>query len=199
VLTNIDVVLAKHYLTASDAGNYSAMSVLGKVAFYAPTTVAAAMFPKTSALFERGEDHRRAFTRAMTLTVLIAGSVVILYTLFPHALTQFLFNGKYHLVGPYLATYGLAMGLLAVSFLAMSYFLSVNQTKVAFSLLGVMLLEIVLIVAFHSGVGQLVKVMFVCGISSIVAMLPFYFRRTSQAPTQPTVKGANKVGDETNE
>lgn len=176
VLINIDVILAKHYLTATDAGNYSAMSVLGRVAFYAPVGIAAAMFPKTSELFERSGDHRGPFARAMILTVLIAGSVVVVYALFPHHLAQFLFDGKYPLIGTYLATYGLAMGFLAVSFLAMSYLLSLNQTKVAFSLLGVMLLEIFLIVAFHSGIGQMVNVLLACAVLSPFSMLPFFHR-----------------------
>ena len=44
VLTNIDVVLVKHFLSPEDAGNYSAISVLGRIVLVAPMGVAVAMY-----------------------------------------------------------------------------------------------------------------------------------------------------------
>ena len=180
MLTNVDVVLAKHYLSTTDAGNYSAISVLGRVALYAPLGVATAMFPKTSELFERGGDYRRVFLKAMLIALLIAGGVVLVYGLFPQFITQFLFGNKYPLATPYLLTYGLAMALFALSFVTMRYFLSINQTKVAYSLLGAMLLQLALIALFHSSIAQLVNIMLICSIVCIISMLPFYLRHRRQ-------------------
>lgn len=180
MLTNVDVILAKHYLSATDAGNYSAISVLGRIAFYAPVGVAAAMFPKTSALFESGGDYRRLFLKAVLLAVLIAGGIALVYGLFPQLVTQFLFGSKYPLVAPYLFTYGLAMAFFALCFMSINYFLSLNQTKVAYPLLVVMLLQITLIALFHSSIAQLVNIMLICGILSIIFMLPFFYRRVKQ-------------------
>lgn len=176
MLTNVDVVLARHYLSATDAGNYSAISVLGRIAFYAPVGVSLAMFPKTSELFERGGDYRRLFLKAILLTLVIAGGVVLVYSLFPQLVTKFLFNGKYPLIAPYLFIYGLAMALFALSFLVMNYFLSLNQTKVAYPLLGAMLIQFILIALFHSSIAQLVSIMLICGILSIFSMIPFYLK-----------------------
>lgn len=176
VLTNVDVVLAKHYLSAVDAGNYSAISVLGRIAFYAPMGVAVAMFPKTSELFESGGQHHRVFLRALTLTLLMAGVVVIVYWLFPDFIINSLFGGKYPIAIPYLFKYGLAMGFFALSFILMNYFLSLNQTKVAFSLVAAMLLQLGLIILFHDSIARLVDVTLICGIISTVFMLPFYLK-----------------------
>jgi len=189
VLTNVDTILARHYLNATDAGNYSAISVLGRIAFYAPAGVAAAMFPKTSAFFESGGDHRGLFLKAMVLVMLIASSVVLVYGLFPQMVIQFLFAGKYPLIAPYLFAYGLAMALFAFSFLLLNYFLSLNQTKVAYSLLGVTILQLILIAIFHSTIDQLVDIMLICGILSIVAMLPFYLRQRRKALGLTSGKG----------
>lgn len=43
VLTNIDVVLAKHYLTIAEAGSYAAMSVIGRIALYSPLGISIVM------------------------------------------------------------------------------------------------------------------------------------------------------------
>ena len=181
MLTNADVVLARHYLSATETGNYSAISILGRIAFYAPMGVALAMFPKTSESFERGGDYQRLFLRAILLTLVIVSGVVLVYGLFSQFITEFLFGTKYPLVAPYVFTYGLAMALFALSFLVMNYFLSLNQTKAAYSLIGVMLLQLILIALFHSSIAQLVNIMLICGILCLVSMLPFYLRRVHGA------------------
>ena len=176
MLTNVDVVLAKHYLSPANAGNYSAISVLGRIVLLAPMGVAAAMFPKTSDLFETGRAHRPLLRKAMSFTVLIVGAVVIVYWLFPDFIVNLLFGGKYPLATPYLFKYGLAMALFAISFLLMSYLLSLNQTKVALPFLGAMLLELVLIAFFHSSIAQLVDIMLACSIACLALVLPFYLK-----------------------
>ncbi len=173
-LLNMDMLLAKHYLS-DEAGIYAATSVLGKIAFYAPMGVAGAMLPKTSALFEIGKEHRPVFLKAMLICLLIVGAVIIVYAMAPHAITDLL-GGNYPPAAPYLFKYGLAMGLFSISFLFTNYFLSLNQTKIAFPLLGLMCFEAGLITVFHSSVSQLVDVMLISGALSIALMLPFYFR-----------------------
>ena len=48
--------------------------------------------------------------------------------------------------------------------------------KVAYSLAGVMLLQLALVALFHANIAQLVNVMLICGILSLVSLLPFYIR-----------------------
>lgn len=176
VLTNIDIVMAKHYLDPDTAGAYSALSTLGKVAMIAPAGIAIAMFPKTSKLQEMGSDHYPVLLKALLLTLLIGGSVAAVYWLFPEFIFDFIFGGKYAIAVDYLFDYGFAMLLFAISFLLMNYCLSLNQTKVAYSFLVSMLLQVGLITLFHSDIGQIVNVMVISGTLTIVLMLPFFFR-----------------------
>jgi len=176
MLTNIDVVLAKHYLGPENAGNYAAISILGRIVLLAPMGVAVAMFPKTSDLFEAGGAHRPLLLKAMSPTVLLAGAVVLVFWLFPDFVIDLLFGGKYPSATPYLFEYGLAMALFAIAFLLLSYFLSLNQTKVAFPFLGAMVLQLVLIAFFHSSIAQLVDIMFISGVACLASMLPFYLK-----------------------
>jgi hypothetical protein len=75
-----------------------------------------------------------------------------------------------------LLKYGLSMLLIALSSLMVNYFLSVNQTKIAYVALATSLLLVALLAVFHSGVGQYVDVMLVCGAVSLLLTLPFYVR-----------------------
>lgn len=174
VLTNIDVVLVKHFLSPENAGNYSAISVLGKIVLVAPMGVAVAMFPKTSELFESGGSHRPVMMKAMLLTVVIGGGVLIVYWLFPDFIIDRLFAGKYPLATPYLSKYGLAMAFWAISFLLLNYSLSLNRTKVAYPLLGAMVLQLGLISLFHSSIAQVVDIMLISSIACLALMCPLY-------------------------
>ncbi len=182
VLTNIDVILVKHYLSPESAGNYAVISVLGRIALFAPLGVALAIFPKTSDLFETSGGNRAVLQKAIFLTVLLVGGVVVIFWLASNFIINLLFSDKYPLVAPYLFRYTLAMALFAFSFLMMNYFLSLNQTKVAYSFLGVVVAQVILLAFFHNNINEVVNVMLGCGALSLLAMFPFYIqlRRSSQ-------------------
>ena len=176
VLTYVDVILVKHYFAPELAGNYSTISTLGKVALIAPGGIVVAMFPKTSELFESNSTHRPVLLKAILLTVLLAGGVVIIYWMFPQYITNFLFKDKYPLVTPYLLKYSGAMFFFAISFLLMNYSLSLNRVKVAYPLVVTMLAQLGLIIAFHSSIAEVVNIMLISGIISVVLMLPMYLK-----------------------
>lgn len=173
VLTNVDVVFARHYLTEVNAGTYSALSVMGKVIFFASSGIAIAMFPKTSRLFELGGGHENVLKRAVLLTLLLVGGLVLFYWLFPHFIIDVLFLGKYHGTGPYLFIYGLAMAFFGIANLLMYYLLSLNKTKVAYLLGAAALLEISLIVIFHANIAQIVNAILWSGAACLVLTAVF--------------------------
>lgn len=174
MLTNVDVVLAKHFLNPDIAGNYSAISVLGRIALYAPLGITLAMFPKTSELFETGGSHGPILRKAILYTLLLGGGVVLLYGLFSQFIVDLVFGGKYLLATPYLFRYGLAMLLFAFSFLLINYFLSLNQTRAAYPALAAMFLQLGLIAFFHASIVQIVNIMLISAIVCLIAMLALY-------------------------
>lgn len=182
VLTNIDVLLAKHYLSPENAGTYAAIGVLGRASLVAPMGIAIAMFPKTSDLFERGKGQRSILRKAMLLTILLGGGVVIVYWLFPEFVVNVLFGGKYPLAVPYIFKYGLAMFLFAISFLLMNFLLSLNQTKVAYPLLMVMVVQLGLIVFFHANIAQIVDIVLLSSAACLALMVPVYLMVRRRSP-----------------
>lgn len=179
VLTNIDVVLAKHYLGPEQAGNYSALSVLGRIALFAPIGITAAMFPKTSGLHEAGLGHRSVFWIAMLLTLLLTGGVVIIYKLFPGFVVNLLGidevgASKYPLAAPHLVRYGVAMMFFALAYVLVNYFLSLNLIKVAYLFLGTALLQVVLILYYHQDIGQIANIMLLSSAVCLLSMVFFY-------------------------
>ncbi len=175
MFTNIDVFLAKHFFSDTVAGNYAAISILGKMAFFAPAGVSIAMFPKTSHLYESDVDHKPVFYKAIFLTLLVSGSIVLVYALFADFITDLLFGDRYALASSYVFRYAAAMATFALALLMARYSLSINQSKVIYPLLVTVVLQLILIYMYHSSINQLVNVMLVTGICCIVFMIPFYY------------------------
>lgn len=73
VLTNLDVVLARHYLPAAESGQYGVGALFAKASFWAPHFLAVLVFPM---LVSRG-GRRRSFAITTALTLAI-GAVVVL-------------------------------------------------------------------------------------------------------------------------
>lgn len=90
VLTNIDVLLARHFLPAASAGLYAAGAVVTKVAFWLPQFVATVAYPRMA-------DHRRAQTmgRAALAVIGIGALTTIGVALFPQLVVFFIGGSAY--------------------------------------------------------------------------------------------------------
>jgi len=176
MITNVDVILGKHYLSPDGAGDYSAISVLGRMALYAPMGIGVAMFPKTSELFESGGDASKVLRRACLYTLLLGALVIIAYCLLSPVIIDFAFGGKYDIGLVDIVKYSSAMLLFSLSFLLMNYFLSTNQTRVALVLGFALAVEVVLVVLFHSSAAQIVDVVLVSGVACLCPMVYMYWR-----------------------
>jgi len=175
VVTNVDVVLVKHFLDADQAGNYAAVAALGRAALFAPMGIALAMFPKTSGLYEAGKSHRPVLLMAVLLTTVITGIIVAIYSAFPHFFVNLLGGtDKYVLAEPYLFRYSLAMLFFAVSYIFMNYFLSLNRIQVAYVFAATAFLQVLLVLYFHRDIAQVVNVMLISGAVCLFATLVFY-------------------------
>lgn len=176
MLTNVDVILAKHYLSPDSAGDLSAISVLGRMALYAPMGIGVAMFPKTSELFDGGGDAPKVLGRAMLYTILLGGVVIIAYCVLSRFIIDSVFDGKYDITMSDIVKYSSGMLVFSLSFLLMNYFLSMKQMKVVAGLVLAFCLELALVIVFHSSVGQIVDVVLISSVACLCPMLFMYWR-----------------------
>ncbi len=115
VITNVDLIVVKHFFSAEEAGYYSAASVLGKTILFFPGAVFTIIFPKIShraALGERSADLARA---GFLVTLALCGSAALTLFVFPSFAVRLLFGSQYDFAIPLVGWYGVAMGLCAIT------------------------------------------------------------------------------------
>lgn len=152
---SIDVILAKKFLTPTEAGFYTALSTLGKIAFFAPLSIATALFPFAS----RETDHAKRFAllrSAFILVLITVAGVAAIYFLYPQHIFDLLFAGKYGQIGPILGLMGVAVGLVGVAQLLVNYLLSQSGWLFAWALLLAGFFQIIAYLLFHADVHQFV-------------------------------------------
>ena len=159
-LFTADTLLAKHYLPSEQAGIYAAASVLARVVYFLGLTVTGVMFPEVATLHARNLAHFHVVDRSLLMVAGIGVTLILIYTVFP-GLVLLPYGASFAPVRPYLGTFALALTMLALANLMISYFLSIASARFVVPLLGACVLETVLIVFFHSAISQIVGMVMV--------------------------------------
>ncbi len=113
-VANFDIVLVKNLLSGQEAGLYSVVSLLGKIAIFVPGVLIQVLFPQVSQDMQDGQSSVKTGLVVMGLTLTIAFGYVFVISLFPEFVIRLLFGAKYVAGAPVLRVIGIAMALFSV-------------------------------------------------------------------------------------
>ena len=155
-LFSADTLLAKHFLTSDAAGVYAAAAVLARVVYFLGLSVAGVMFPEVATLHARNESHFHVVDLALVLVAGMGAVLIVGYTVLP-GLALLPYGASFAPARSYLGVFAVALTLLALANLLISYFLSIARRFFVIPLFGACILETVLITAFHSSIWQILS------------------------------------------
>lgn len=200
-LSNLDVILAKHYLSPQLAGDYAAMAVLGKSVLFATMAIALVLFPKASAIRASGQNPSPLLRRALAYATLIGAVGAVGLLILAGFINDVLLDGRYPLVGEYLPAYGLGMALLGVALTYANYLLAIGRTRVAFAVGLSVVIQLTVFVFLHDDIGELVVSVVIASISAVVivsAAHARFLRSPASAgvlASEPGVAGEDERGE----
>jgi O-antigen/teichoic acid export membrane protein len=178
-LYTIDVVLVKRFFNPVDAGFYAALSLFGKIMFFASMSISMVMFPKVSESSSRREDSRHLLLKSLIITLVIGGTGTLLYLFFPGLILGLLFGEEYLAVKNLLWLFGVFMTIYSLSHVISHYNIALHRTKFLYLLAFFNLLEILLIVLFHDTLMTVVMVMVVVMTLLFLSMLVYTLKNES--------------------
>jgi O-antigen/teichoic acid export membrane protein len=148
----LDLILVNTQFRAE----YSAVSLLGKLVYFAAITIAAVMFARLS-------NQRDVKAEKKTLLISLAGTIGIgiavtlgLY-LFKDLVINMTIGSQYLSIAPYIALFGLCMTGYAVVFMLANYFISISSFKYIFILVFMVALQIYLFVTNNNNLMQVLN------------------------------------------
>ena len=179
-LTNVDVLLARVFLTEAQSGEYSVGVLLAKIAFFLPNAIIIVLVPKMTA-----GDNRRAVFIATGLTAMLGAFITLFSLLFGPLVVRVLGGAQYIDLGLgenawRFALEGSAFALVQV----LLYARLAAQDRRAVLLVWAALIVLVLSVSlwFHNSVEQIVTTVVVVSLV-LTAVGLFIDRRSSPKGT----------------
>lgn len=179
---NIDVILAKHYLTPQAAGEYALLALVGKMIFFVSTLFGQFVVPIVSKHSGSGENPKRVFTKIFGLSLAVVSIGYIVVGLLGSITLPLLFGEKALVITNYLPWYALGMACFGLAHLLLSYYQSIHRYSYTATSILASVLIIVGIMLFHTSVADISTVVGMAGISSLVmvTIMRYWFKIDKQ-------------------
>lgn len=175
VLYNIDVILAKHFLSSEEAGYYAVISLLGKIIFFATGAIGTVIFPIASKRFNQGKDTTNLFKLGLSIVSIISIIITAIYFILPKLVVKTLFGATYLAIIPYTGLIGIIFIIYSLINIIVLYNLSIQRTDFIWLLILGTALEIALLSYYHQDIQQILMCLIV-SMSLILATLTIYLK-----------------------
>ena len=158
VLSNLDLVLAKVFLSPHDAGVYAALSTIGKVIIFLPAAIAVVMVPSAA----KAHADSGSSARVLRVSALLVGGTVVLAAipaiLAPRLIIQIMFGSKYLSAVDGVLPMVIAGAALAMTYLLVVYSVAIRDRRWVLLLVAAVVLQVCGIAAFHDSPTQVATV-----------------------------------------
>ncbi|HSX40470.1 MAG TPA: hypothetical protein VLF68_02555 [Candidatus Saccharimonadales bacterium] len=175
--TSFDILLVKvfFYPNQQIAGQYAALSLMGRSIFYLIQPISFVLFPLIAQKKERGEK----LLGTMALSALLVGvpSVVLcmVYFFLPHLVLAIFFPTKeYAILSSYLGPFSIFILFFSFVSLLNSYYLSIGRRKVFIFTIAGAVLEALYITIWHQSLMQVIIGMTVITFLLLLSLLLYY-------------------------
>lgn len=174
-----DILLAKHFFTPENAGNYANLSLIGRMIFFLTGSLSNVMFPLIVQKHARGEDYRSTLLFSLALVIFPSVILTILYFLFPTTFILLIGRQKSYLVNAHdLGYFAIFITIYAVSNVFTNFFLAIKKTSVYIPIIFFAILQAVFIWLYHKNPMEIIVVSIVSSSLLLLTYLLYYFHAT---------------------
>ncbi len=169
-----DIILVRHFFHGAESGYYSAISVLGKVIYFAASPVIFVVFPLASEFHAKGGKFEKFLYQGVALAGFVCILITSIYFLVPNLMVSLLFGPSYLPIVSYLGIFGVFISLYTICALIANFYLSIHKTTSSYLVLFAAILQIVLIILFHNSLTEVIYVSILSCIVLLISLLLYY-------------------------
>ena len=156
VLYNQDVILAEHYLSGHAGGIYGGLNKIGTILFFLTLSVSQVLFPRVVEAVAKGQHPGRILAQSAGILTALGAGALFVFAVLPGLVVGILFGPGFRDATPYVLAVGVIGLALSLDNLLVQFFMAVHDRMFVPILAAACIVEGVLIVVFHAGVGQIV-------------------------------------------
>jgi len=186
LLTNIDVVLVKHFFSPVYAGDYSIAQIVGKIFLFLPSALAIVIFPKSTKAYVTNVNSHKILYKSLALAVIICAGGVGLCILKPGFVLNILTSKVNPASNSLVGLFSLAMSFYAFTWITVSYLLATHNLKFILPFAACAVLETVFIYLNHISLNIILSIVLAFSIISFLTVLcGVWFSRPVKSSTSP--------------
>jgi O-antigen/teichoic acid export membrane protein len=157
IISNVDILLVKHFFEPAQAGLYAAVALVGRVLYLAAWSVVSVMFP-VSAAREQHDQNRDVIALPLLLVFGLVSVFTLVVAFLPHFIMQVVFGPRFTDGGHLLTLYAAATGIYALSVVLMAHEMSRRTARTAWLQLIFSGILVPAIGMFHRDLRQVIVV-----------------------------------------
>lgn len=171
-----DVIAVKHLFPSEIAGMYSALSILGKMIYFAAMAVIGAMFPLIVSQNVKKQSHIKEFKQAFLLVSLVCLGGIIVFHVFAGWIVTLFFGAEYIEIIPLVGAYSIFISIVVFNSLFIHYFLSIGYKRFLPYVCGAALLQIAMLVVSHENLLVIIRNLILINfLLLLVTLVNYYF------------------------
>jgi O-antigen/teichoic acid export membrane protein len=188
IINNLDIILVKHFFTATQAGVYAAIALIGRIVYMLTWSVVSSMFPFSAGIRSEGRGSRAVLSTALLLASGISTVFILCAAVAPSQLWPILLGKGFpaegsHFYSSLLVLYAVTTAIYSLSVVIMTYEISRKIGNVSWLQLGFSAAIIVGIYLFHGTLQTVVNVQLVLMLVLLFTVsLPFLREIRSDSP-----------------
>lgn len=157
LINHSDLLIVKHFAEPALAGAYGALSIVGRVPFFAAWSIAAIAFPYAA---RAAGPAARLRIRGVTITVVgvLGGAIAVAMWTMPSFILTTLFGGGYDVYAEFLGPYALAAAAFAVGHTVATLDLAEGRTTSAYLVTAAGVAQCAGLWWLHASIGMVVAV-----------------------------------------
>jgi len=167
---SFDLILAKHFLSATDAGLYALLSLAGKMIFFAGNLFSQFINPLVSREERSGRNSNKVFYKLLTATSIVSILGFICLGLLGDYIAPFLFGKKIVTILPFLPLYSIAMAYFTIGSSVVTY--HQIRKRYIFPIVSFVIatFQVIGIVFHHNSIEEIIEVVLLSGIIYIISI-----------------------------
>ena len=179
IINYFDLLLVKHYFDAFQAGQYTSLSLIGRMVYFIAWMFVMLLLPHVVNARKAGKPYKHLLTQYLAAIGLFVAIAVTGCYLFSEELVLIMFGGQYLAISPLLWKYALATGLFALGNIFIYYHLSLeNYTPVGIAAFFAALM-VVALGSYHDSITLVVTVQIIFMGLALVAQFLYHFVKTT--------------------
>ncbi len=177
VFFTMDIILVRHFFSAAETGQYTALSNAGRIIYYAIGPIITVMFPVISSRASKGISYILPLFATLAITLVFSSVAIFAYFLFPKFIIGILFGSRYLDIVPLMGIFSFYITIYSINAILTNFLLSISYYKPIYTLFFVALSQSIFIFLFHESLSSVIWVNIFTSLLYLVIISFFVMRR----------------------